>query len=78
MEYNRATLLDFDTWQNTAMDNAGWTQDEKDNGKLDSCDYDPNTGGVISDETGAKKVNGKFIMLKNLFFLLRKSLFRQK
>jgi len=43
MEYNRGTWAEYNTWHNTAMDNAGWTADEKQNGKIDSFVFNSKT-----------------------------------
>lgn len=42
MEYNRGTLQDYNYWQDQAMDAAGWTADEKINGKLESYNFNRN------------------------------------
>lgn len=43
MDYNRTNLSIFNDLDAAAMDAAGWTADEKNNGKLESKDYNPTT-----------------------------------
>jgi len=44
MNFNQGTFAEYTQWHDTALDAAGWTADEKTNGKLDSFNYNKSTG----------------------------------
>ncbi len=43
MEYNRGTQAEYDSYEDAARDAAGWTTEEKENGKYDSMKYNTAT-----------------------------------
>lgn len=44
MDFNRTTIANYTTQHDAAMDAAGWTEDEKTNGRYDSFDFNRASG----------------------------------
>ena len=56
MDHNKGNLAQFNSCHGQKMDDAGWTADEKANGKEDSCTENPETG--IFDIPSTYKTRG--------------------